>query len=43
MEQVVYDRRSGQNLTGSFIDYCIPRADAMPYHGDLLAPGADNA
>ena len=31
MEQVVYDRQSGQNLTGSFMDYCMPRADAMPY------------
>jgi len=30
MEQVVYNRESGQNLTGSFMDYCIPRADAMP-------------
>ena len=31
MEQVVYDRKSGQNLTGSFMDYCMPRADTMPY------------
>ena len=31
MEQVVYDRQSGQNLTGSFMDYCMPRADTMPY------------
>src|SRR5262245_32507891 len=23
MEQVVYDRESGQNLTGSFMDYCM--------------------
>jgi CO/xanthine dehydrogenase Mo-binding subunit len=30
MEQVVYDRQSGQNLTGSFMDYCMPRADTMP-------------
>jgi aerobic carbon-monoxide dehydrogenase large subunit len=30
MEQVVYDRESGQNLTGSFMDYCLPRADTMP-------------
>jgi carbon-monoxide dehydrogenase large subunit len=27
MEQVVYDRRSGQLLTGSFMDYAMPRAD----------------
>ena len=31
MEQVVYDRELGQNLTGSFMDYCMPRADTMPY------------
>jgi aerobic carbon-monoxide dehydrogenase large subunit len=31
MEQVVYDRDSGQNLTGSFMDYCMPRADTMPH------------
>ncbi|HWB48512.1 MAG TPA: xanthine dehydrogenase family protein molybdopterin-binding subunit [Stellaceae bacterium] len=31
MEQVVYDRDSGQNLTGSFMDYAMPRADSMPY------------
>ncbi|MEK9685041.1 MAG: xanthine dehydrogenase family protein molybdopterin-binding subunit [Rhodospirillaceae bacterium] len=27
MEQIVYDPESGQNLTGSFLDYCMPRAD----------------
>jgi len=31
MEEVVYDRESGQNLTGSFMDYAMPRADSMPY------------
>ena len=31
MEQVVYDPDSGQNLTGSFMDYAMPRADVMPY------------
>ncbi|MGH7094328.1 MAG: xanthine dehydrogenase family protein molybdopterin-binding subunit, partial [Stellaceae bacterium] len=31
MEQVVYDRESGQNLSGSFMDYAMPRADTMPY------------
>ena len=34
MEQVVYDRESGQNLTGSFMDYAMPRADTMPVYGD---------
>ena len=30
MEQVVYDRESGQNLTGSLMDYAMPRADTVP-------------
>ena len=30
MEQVVYDRESGQMLSGSFMDYAMPRADDMP-------------
>jgi carbon-monoxide dehydrogenase large subunit len=29
MEQVVYDRDSGQLLTASFMDYCMPRADDL--------------
>lgn len=29
MEQVVYDPESGQLLTGSFMDYAMPRADGM--------------
>ncbi len=31
IEQVLYDRESGQMLTGSFMDYAMPRADVMPY------------
>src|SRR5216684_1479969 len=30
MEQVVYDRESGQMLTGSFMDYAMPRAEDLP-------------
>jgi carbon-monoxide dehydrogenase large subunit len=30
MEAVVYERGSGQLLTGSFMDYAMPRADVMP-------------
>src|SRR5882724_11742714 len=30
MEQVVYDPDSGQLLTGSFMDYALPRADTLP-------------
>jgi len=29
MEQVAYDRRSGQLLSASFMDYAMPRADVM--------------
>jgi len=29
-EEIVYERETGQLLTGSFIDYCMPRADDMP-------------
>ena len=29
-EQVVYDEESGQLLTGSLMDYCVPRADQFP-------------
>src|SRR5262249_10204464 len=29
-ENTVYDRDSGQLLTGSFLDYCMPRADNLP-------------
>lgn len=29
-ENCVYDARSGQLLSGSFMDYCLPRADDLP-------------
>ena len=29
-EQAVYDATSGQLLTGSLMDYCVPRADQFP-------------
>jgi carbon-monoxide dehydrogenase large subunit len=29
-ENTIYDRGTGQLLTGSFMDYCMPRADSMP-------------
>ena len=41
MEQVVYDRESGQILTGSFMDYAMPRADRCPICEIALEPGAD--
>ena len=30
MEQVVYDRESGQLMTATFMDYAMPRADTFP-------------
>jgi len=30
MEQIVYDRESGQLMTASFMDYAIPRGDTFP-------------
>jgi carbon-monoxide dehydrogenase large subunit len=30
LEEVVYERGSGQLLTGSFMDYAMPRADDLP-------------
>ena len=29
-EQVLYDRQTGQLVTGSFMDYCMPRAGMVP-------------
>jgi len=29
-ENAVYDEKSGQLITGSFMDYCMPRADFFP-------------
>jgi carbon-monoxide dehydrogenase large subunit len=31
MEEIVYDRDNGQLLTGSFMDYTMPRADNFPF------------
>lgn len=31
MEEVVYDTGSGQLLSGTFSDYCMPRADDFPH------------
>ncbi len=33
-EQVVYDRETGQLLTGSLMDYAVPHADVMPAYFD---------
>ncbi|MEQ9334205.1 xanthine dehydrogenase family protein molybdopterin-binding subunit [Thalassobaculum sp.] len=31
LERIVYDPDSGQTLTGSFMDYTVPRADDVPF------------
>jgi carbon-monoxide dehydrogenase large subunit len=31
LEHFIYDRASGQPLTGSFMDYSMPRADNFPF------------
>ncbi|OED35133.1 carbon monoxide dehydrogenase [Chromatiales bacterium (ex Bugula neritina AB1)] len=42
LEQVVYDDQ-GQLLTGSYMDYCMPRADDLPFftieHNSTVCPG----
>jgi carbon-monoxide dehydrogenase large subunit len=38
-EQAVYDRDSGQLLTGSLMDYCVPRADQFPSMRNLFEEG----
>jgi carbon-monoxide dehydrogenase large subunit len=36
LERAIYDRDSGQLVTGSFIDYAMPRAEDMPPIRDAL-------
>jgi carbon-monoxide dehydrogenase large subunit len=31
VEQTIYDPKSGQLLSGSFMDYALPRADDLPF------------
>jgi carbon-monoxide dehydrogenase large subunit len=38
IEQIVYDKSSGQLVTGSFMDYGMPRADDMPPVNSALHP-----
>ena len=40
LERVVYDGESGQLLTGSLMDYCLPRADDLPTFRVALFDGA---
>jgi len=45
LEEAIYDRDSGQLVTGSFTDYAMPRADDMPNIGGALhaVPATTNA
>ena len=38
LENTIYDRDSGQLITGSFMDYAMPRADDMPPLRNALHP-----
>ena len=38
VEEMVYDRKTGQLLSGSFMDYAMPRADIMPNIKSEFAP-----
>ena len=37
MEQCYYDPASGQPLTGSFMDYAMPRADNFPFFDTIIS------
>ncbi len=40
LEHAIYDRDSGQLLSGSFMDYALPRADDVPSFTVEFAPGS---
>ncbi len=42
LEEVIYDPESGQLLTGSMMDYCLPRADDLPMIETRLHPVLSN-
>ncbi len=44
MEEIVYDRETGQLLTGSFMDYAMPRAGDLPSFqtGFIATPAPSN-
>jgi carbon-monoxide dehydrogenase large subunit len=44
MENCVYDRETGQLVTGSFMDYAMPRADDVPDFrlGHVVTPCTTN-
>jgi carbon-monoxide dehydrogenase large subunit len=44
LEDVAFDPKTGQMLSGSFMDYCMPRADDLPsFHtDDIIVPCKTN-
>jgi carbon-monoxide dehydrogenase large subunit len=44
MEEMVYDRDTGQLMSGSFTDYALPRASDVPFIRTQLVetPASDN-
>jgi aerobic carbon-monoxide dehydrogenase large subunit len=40
LEHVAYDPKTGQLLSGSFMDFAMPRADDLPMLTTVLAPVA---
>jgi aerobic carbon-monoxide dehydrogenase large subunit len=38
LEACRYDRESGQLITGSYMDYCLPRADNVPSYVVAIKP-----
>lgn len=40
MEDTIYDKDSGQLISGTFLDYCMPRADDLPM---ITVEAIDNA
>ena len=44
LEAVVYDAQNGQLVSGSFMDYCMPRATDMPAFriADIVVPATTN-
>jgi carbon-monoxide dehydrogenase large subunit len=44
LEHVAYDPKTGQLLSGSFMDFAMPRADDLPMFTTVLdpVPGEDN-
>jgi carbon-monoxide dehydrogenase large subunit len=41
LEEVVYDPQSGQTLSGSLMDYALPRADDLPAFATAIAETAE--